>query len=96
MLVLIYDDTTGYVAGRYLVDSVTGSVRPESASRGDVNCDDSVDVTDAVLLARYLVADSRAVISSAGLKNADSNLDLSVNGDDLFTILQAIAKLITF
>ncbi len=61
---------------------------------GDVNCDDSVDVSDAVLLARLLAEDSEAVISEQGFRNADCNQNGSPDRDDLMMILQAIAMMI--
>ncbi len=63
---------------------------------GDVNCSGSVDVSDAVLLARYLVSDSGAVISGQGLANADCDKNGLRDDADLTMILQYIAKKITF
>lgn len=63
---------------------------------GDVNCSGNVDVSDAVLLARYLVSDSGAVISGQGLANADCDKNGWRDDADLTMILQYIAKKITF
>ena len=59
----------------------------------DVNCDDVVDVSDAVLLARFVAEDPDAVISAKGKERADTNGDGSVNGDDVIVILRRIAHL---
>ena len=59
----------------------------------DVNCDDVVDVSDAVLLARFVAEDPEAVISAKGKERADTNGDGSVNGDDVIVILRKIAHL---
>ena len=61
---------------------------------GDVNLDDSVDVSDAVLLARYLNSDSSAKITDQGLRNAEVHLDGKITTDDLTDILRIIAKLL--
>ena len=74
----------------------TKSVTPSTVKYGDVNCDDSVDVADAVLLARYCVEDRTANISEQGIKNADCNLDSQVTPDDGIKILQYIAKIIPY
>lgn len=62
---------------------------------GDANCDGSVDVSDAVLIARYTAQDASANISNQGLTNADVDHNGSVSAEDLTMILRAIAKLIT-
>ena len=62
---------------------------------GDVNEDDSVDVEDVVLLARFLTEDGAAVVSSRGMKNADVNKSGKPDMDDGPLILQFVAKLIT-
>ncbi|MBP0966006.1 MAG: dockerin type I repeat-containing protein [Oscillospiraceae bacterium] len=60
--------------------------------RGDLNLDDSADVADAVLLARYCVADREAVITDQGLRNADADGDGLVTAEDIQAILRIIAK----
>ncbi|GEM_PF-4872762 len=75
-----------------------GSIRIGGAPaglKGDVNLDDDVDVSDAVLLARYLAEDSEATITPQGLLNADVNADSAQTPDDVMTILRFVAKLIT-
>ena len=60
---------------------------------GDANCDNVVDVSDAVLLARFCAEDSTAVITAQGKQNANLNYDSNITGDDVIAILRKIAKL---
>ena len=59
---------------------------------GDANLDCSVDVSDAVLAARFAAEDREAVITDQGKENADVNGDGSVTADDTELILKKIAK----
>ena len=78
------------------------SIDPTTADRdwfysllfGDANCDFTVDVCDAVLIARYLAEDSEANITSQGKSNADFNKDGDITQNDVVLILQKIARLI--
>ena len=63
---------------------------------GDVNCDQSVDVADVVLLSRIAVEDTTANVTAQGMKNADCNLDTKTDLDDCTMILRYIAKLIPY
>ena len=60
---------------------------------GDVNEDQTVDVSDAVLLARFAAEDTEVNISAEGKKLADVNQDGGITSDDTLWILQYIAKL---
>ena len=60
---------------------------------GDANCDGSIDVSDAVLLARFCTEDSTAAITDQGKQNADVNQDGNIELDDVTAILRKIAKL---
>ena len=64
------------------------------ADYGDVNLDKVVDVSDAVLLARFASGDSKAKVTTQGLVNADVNGDHNADTDDVTIILRFIAKLI--
>ena len=58
---------------------------------GDVNMDKVVDVSDAVMLARYCTGSPDVNISDAGLYYADVNNDGSVTPDDALAIVKKIA-----
>ena len=66
----------------------------EAFLRGDVNCDKTVDVTDAVQLARMIAEDPEVLISAQGKRNADCDADDKLTSEDVITLLQYIAKLI--
>ncbi|MBP0976673.1 MAG: glycoside hydrolase, partial [Oscillospiraceae bacterium] len=53
----------------------------------------SIDVSDAVLLARFCTEDSTAAITDQGKQNADVNQDGNIELDDVTAILRKIAKL---
>ena len=62
---------------------------------GDVNCDSSVDIADAVLICRFAVADAEAEITDQGKKQADVNHDGTVDAKDSEKLVQYIAKKLT-
>ena len=55
--------------------------------------DCSIDVSDAVLTARFCAEDREAVITDQGKQNADVNGSGNVDLDDVTAILRKIAKL---
>ena len=63
---------------------------------GDVNCSGAVDVSDAVLLARFIAEDVTANITQNGKLNADCDDDGTITSADTLQILRYIAKMITF
>ena len=65
---------------------------PQVTVKGDMDESGKLDVSDAVLLARYLVADAEAVVTEQGRVNADCNADGKADEDDLTMMLKAIAK----
>lgn len=65
----------------------------QTGLRGDVNLDEFVDVSDAVLLARFCAEDTTVKISTQGKVNADVNEDSNLNNVDIIDILRIIAKL---
>ncbi len=67
---------------------------PHQRLSGDVDCSGSVDVSDAVLLARYLAEDAEAVITNAGMQNAECDGQPNLTGNDIVTILKYVAMLI--
>lgn len=60
--------------------------------RGDANLDNTLDISDAVLVARFVAEDNEADISEQGKQNADMNRDGNLTGDDVIAILRKIAK----
>ncbi len=62
---------------------------------GDANCDGSIDVSDAVLIARFS-EDREATITDQGRQNADVTHDGNVDAQDATKILQYIAKKISY
>lgn len=73
--------------------TTTAAPAAQALLRGDCNCSNMVDVSDAVLLARFLAEDRTAKLSDQGRKNADCNADGDLNSDDELAILRKIAKL---
>lgn len=62
---------------------------------GDADESGLVDVSDAVLMARFGAEDKTAVITAQGKINGDVTHDGGVNGDDAIKVLKFVAKLIT-
>ena len=62
---------------------------------GDADCSGTVDVSDAVLIARYSAEDREARITDQGLLNADCDGVKGVDGADVTAVLQYIARIIT-
>ena len=60
---------------------------------GDVNCDGAVDVSDAVLAARFCAEDTAAKVSDQGIKAMDVNGDAHIDSNDITCILRMIARL---
>lgn len=70
------------------------SERAAVEAYGDMNADGTVDISDAVLLARFAAEDPDANIARAVINHADLDSDGYVNGSDVIVILRYIAKLI--
>ena len=60
---------------------------------GDANLDHSIDVSDAVLIARFCAEESEAVITDQGRIAADVNHDGTITLDDTIVILRKIARI---
>lgn len=67
---------------------------PKAKLAGDADCSGAVDVSDAVLLARFVAEDSAATISAEGQANADCDGTAGLSGSDVTQILKIIAKLV--
>ncbi len=74
--------------------TTTTTTTANQVSLGDVNVSGGVDVSDAVLLARFIAEDPAATISRQGMTNADVNKSGAPDSEDTLTILKFIAKLI--
>lgn len=59
----------------------------------DINADGFVDVSDAVMLARFLAEDKTVKLADGAINRVDTNGDGKNNGDDVITILRHIAHL---
>lgn len=68
--------------------------RDPVSSMGDVNVDELVDISDVILLSRYISEDTSVSVSTEGKKNADMNEDNRYTAEDVVYILRVIAKLI--
>lgn len=62
------------------------------AVKGDANCDDRMDISDAVLVARVVNEDKTAVITEQGMANGDVDGQKGLTASDITYLLQAIAK----
>ena len=71
-----------------------GTGKQSNIRRGDVNCDKAVDVSDAVLLARFVAEDTTAVVTQSGRANSDADGNGKIESDDVIHILKIIARLI--
>ena len=60
---------------------------------GDVNLDKAIDVSDAVLLAKFVASDSSAKITDEGKLNADCNKNGQPDDGDITLILKHIARI---
>lgn len=70
------------------------SERAAVEAYGDMNEDGTIDISDAVLLARFAAEDPDANIARAVINHADLDSDGYVNSSDVIVILRYIAKLI--
>ena len=76
------------------VPQITKEANVSAFDRGNVNCKDGTDVSDAVLLARFCAEDAEAVLTEQGKLNADADRDGEITQADVIVILQMIVKLI--
>lgn len=87
--------TTTTVTTTTVSSETTDGVQNDKLLYGDANEDGTVDVSDAVLVARFAAEDSTAMIKAQGKINAELTGDGSIQSDDAAKILRWIAKLIT-
>ena len=63
---------------------------------GDTDCNDEVNVMDAVLLARVAAEDTKCGVTEQGKLNADVEYDGKIKTDDLTKLLKYLAGLIDY
>ncbi|MBP0971706.1 MAG: dockerin type I repeat-containing protein, partial [Oscillospiraceae bacterium] len=85
----------GAYLGTVVKETTTTLAPPSNIDWGNANCDEGVDVSDAVLIARFAVSDADAKMTDQGRRNADVTGDGIVDGFDTTKILKYIAKIIT-
>ena len=67
----------------------------ETGLRGDADCNGTVAVADAVLMARFCAEDNEVSVSAQGKRNADCNADGDLTADDIARLLEYLAGLLT-
>lgn len=77
-----------------VVTTAETTAAPAAKHAGDTDCNGTVDVSDAVLLARFVAEDSSVNISAEGQGNADCDGTAGLSGSDVTQILRMIAKLV--
>lgn len=72
--------------------ATTAAPQPEP-EYGDVNCNGEVEISDVVLLARYIAQDPTVTISPQGVLNADCDKNSVVDSSDITAISRYLAHL---
>ena len=67
---------------------------PKVTMKGDANLDETVDVSDAVLVAKFASGDSEAKINDQGKINGDCDGKAGLDDGDVTYILKMIVKLV--
>ncbi len=74
------------------------TTHPDDAKKGmlgDANCDETVDISDVIAIARLAAEDAELAVTTQGRINADCNFDGSLTANDAVRVLRYIAKLLT-
>ena len=79
-------------AAKLTISGKAASDKPEGYNPGDINGDGAIDVSDAVLLARFIAEDVTAPMTRLGVLNADVDGSGNPDGDDVILILKFICK----
>ena len=87
--------TTTTTTSKSTTTTTSTTKEAEANLWGDANCSGKVDISDAVLCARFTAEDSTANITAVGKKNADVSHNGTVDSDDLIKLLKYLAKIIT-
>lgn len=88
--------TTTTASSSSTTTTTTNNPNTGSSRWGDANVSGSIDVADAVLIARYCAGDTAARLTDQGIANADVNHNGNVDPEDVAKILQYVAKLISY
>ena len=83
---------TGSMLATVSVSAEDTNTEEKTYEYGDVNLDEQIDVSDAVLLARFAAEDKEAIITDKGKVLADVNRDGNLTSEDTVQILEYIAK----
>ena len=78
-------------AGSSQTTPPTSTTVPDSTLYGDVDVNGTINISDVVLLNRYISEDTAITISVQGLKNADCIKDNAIHPTDAAAILQYLA-----
>ncbi len=76
--------------------TTTETTKPQitASLKGDADCNGTVDVLDAVLLARAAVEDTKCGITEVGKANADVDGTVGISTKDLTTLLKYLANIL--
>lgn len=80
--------TAAFALATVVTVCANGSVR----FPGDVDVNQVIDISDAVLLARYVLDDPTAMLTRAGVENADANSDGDIDSEDVLYIVRMVAN----
>lgn len=88
------ETTTAAAATSESETTATTTVAEAEKVDGDTDCSGIVDVSDAVMLARFVLSDPDVSVSDQGKINADYDGNGTLNSDDVMLIVRLIAGLI--
>ena len=90
---------SGLVHGLFVCGGplLTEEQQPAEADMGDANCDEKVDLNDAVAILQYAALPAKYPLTDQGMLNADviDNGTSGVNGVDALAVQMVDAKLIS-
>ncbi|MCQ2434628.1 MAG: dockerin type I domain-containing protein [Oscillospiraceae bacterium] len=75
--------------------TTTTDDQPHDVIWGDVNCDKTVDISDVILLCRFVVEDKQVTVTAMGKANGDVDGNSKLTAADATKIVRYIAMLIT-
>lgn len=86
-------ETTASPETTYTTSETVSEIKPIAGMAGDVNFDNQVTVSDAVLLSRVVAEDKSAKLTEQGAANADCDGVNGISADDVTAILRYLAGL---